>query len=119
MSIPTRQAGMVELAAPLPPGPLVNADLAPTGIGQRTWNLWHIASLWVGMSVCIPTYMLAASMIGAGMSWRLSLVAVMLGNTIVLLPMVINAHAGTKYGIPFPVYCRASFGTAGAHVPAL
>ena len=113
------RSGLVELAAPLPPGPLVNADLASTGIGQRTWNLWHIASLWVGMSVCIPTYMLAASMIDAGMTWRQSLVAIFLGNAIVLVPLVINAHAGTRYGIPFPVFARAAFGTRGAHLPSL
>ncbi len=98
---------------------LSNADLAPVASGQRTWNLWHIASLWVGMSVCIPTYMLAASMIGAGMTWLQSLLAILLGNVIVLVPLVINAHAGTRYGIPFPVFARASFGTAGAHVPSL
>lgn len=113
------RAGMVELSEPLPPGPLVNADLAPTGIAQRTWNLWHIASLWVGMSVCIPTYMLAASMIDAGLTWRQSLVAILLGNAIVLVPLVINAHAGTRYGIPFPVYARAAFGVRGANLPSL
>ena len=110
---------LVELEGPLPPGPLVNADLAPTAIYQRTWNVWHIASLWVGMSVCIPTYMLAASMIDAGMSWWQSLVTIALGNAIVLVPLAINAHAGTRYGIPFPVYARAAFGTRGAHVPSL
>ncbi len=115
----TMTGGLVELTAPLPPGPLVNADLAPTTVGRRTWNLWHIASLWVGMSVCIPTYMLAASMVDAGMTWRQSLVAILLGNLIVLVPMVINAHAGTRYGIPFPVYARAAFGTTGAHIPSL
>jgi len=103
----------------LPPGPLLNADLAPTPPGKRTWNLWHIASLWVGMSVCIPSYMLAAGMIQAGLSWQLSLLAVLLGNSIVWIPLVVNAHAGTRYGIPFPVYARASFGTRGAHVPAV
>ena len=115
----TTTHGLVDLTAPLPPGPLVNADLAPTPVDRRTWNLWHIASLWVGMSVCIPTYMLAASMIDAGMTWRQSLVAILLGNVIVLIPMAINAHAGTRYGIPFPVYARAAFGTTGAHVPSL
>src|SRR5205823_2004485 len=84
-----------------------------------TWNVWHIASLWVGMSVCIPTYMLAASMIDAGMTWWQSLVAIVLGNAIVFVPLVINAHAGTRYGIPFPVYARAAFGPRGAHVPSL
>lgn len=110
---------MVELTDELPPSALVNDDLAPVGIASRTWNLWNIASLWVGMSVCIPTYMLSASMIESGMSWWQSLLAILLGNAIVLLPMVINAHAGTKYGIPFPVFARASFGTVGANVPAL
>jgi NCS1 family nucleobase:cation symporter-1 len=110
---------MVGLTADLPPGPLVNPDLAPTGLTSRTWNVWHIASLWVGMSVCIPTYMLASSMIQAGMTWWQSLMAIFLGNAIVLLPLVINAHAGTRYGIPFPVYARASYGTRGAHLPAL
>ncbi len=113
------RAGMVELAEPLPPSDLVNADLAPTRLDQRAWNLWHIASLWVGMSVCIPTYMLAASMIDAGLSWGQSLVAILLGNVIVLVPLVINAHAGTRYGIPFPVFARAAFGTRGAHLPSL
>ena len=102
-----------------PPGALVNEDLAPTPPEKRTWNLWHIASLWVGMSVCIPSYMLAAGMIQAGLSWRQALLAVFLGNAIVWLPLVINAHAGTRYGIPFPVYSRASFGTRGAHLPAV
>src|SRR3989454_5203968 len=110
---------MFDLTEPLPPGPLVNADLAPTGIGQRTWKVWHIASLWIGMSVCIPTYMLAASMIAAGMNWWQSLVAILLGNMIVLVPLVISAHAGTRYGIPFPVFARAAFGTRGAHIPSL
>ncbi|MBI2073425.1 MAG: NCS1 family nucleobase:cation symporter-1 [Gemmatimonadetes bacterium] len=112
-------ADPVALSEGLAPSGLLNPDLAPIPPDRRTWNLWHIASLWVGMSVCIPTYMLAASMIDAGLSWRLSLFAVVLGNAIVLVPMVINAHAGTKYGIPFPVYSRAAFGTTGAHVPAL
>ncbi|HEX2076160.1 MAG TPA: NCS1 family nucleobase:cation symporter-1 [Longimicrobium sp.] len=110
---------MTDPTLDLPPGPLLNADLAPTPPEKRTWNLWHIASLWVGMSVCIPSYMLAAGMIQAGLSWRMSLLAVLLGNAIVWIPLVINAHAGTRYGIPFPVYARASFGTRGAHVPAV
>lgn len=115
----TTIGGLVGLSEPLPPGPLVNADLAPSPVERRTWNLWHLASLWVGLSVCIPTYMLAASMIDAGLTWRQSLVAILLGNVIVLVPMVINAHAGTRYGIPFPVYARAAFGTMGAHIPSL
>jgi NCS1 family nucleobase:cation symporter-1 len=98
---------------------LVNEDLAPIPVDRRTWNLWHIASLWVGMSVCIPTYMLAASMIESGMTWRQSLFAIFLGNAIVLVPLAINGFAGTRYGIPFPVYARASFGLTGAHIPSL
>ncbi|HSR69224.1 MAG TPA: NCS1 family nucleobase:cation symporter-1 [Acidobacteriota bacterium] len=99
--------------------PLINKDLAPTRDEERTWGLWHIASLWVGMSVCIPTYMLASSMISAGMTWQESLVAIFLGNAIVLLPLILNAHAGTRYGIPFPVFARAAFGTKGAHIPSM
>ncbi|HEX2449883.1 MAG TPA: NCS1 family nucleobase:cation symporter-1, partial [Gemmatimonadales bacterium] len=113
------RADLVELPEPPPPGPLVNPDLAPTPLSARTWGRWHIASLWVGLSVCIPTYMLAASMIQAGMTWWESLAAILLGNAIVLVPMIVNAHAGTRYGIPFPVYARAAYGPRGAHVPAL
>ncbi|TFH64386.1 MAG: nitrate reductase, partial [Gemmatimonadales bacterium] len=110
---------MVELTEPLEEGPLVSAHLAPTPLAGRTWSRWHIASLWVGMSVCIPTYMLAASMIDAGLAWKQSLLAILIGNAIVLVPMVINAHAGTRYGIPFPVYARAAYGYRGAHLPSL
>lgn len=98
---------------------LSNEDLAPTPAASRTWNLWHFAALWVGMAVCIPTYTLAAGLIDQGMSWKEALACVALGNTIVLLPMVLNAHPGTRYGIPFPILARASFGVLGANVPAL
>ncbi|RMH95874.1 MAG: nitrate reductase [Calditrichaeota bacterium] len=111
--------GLVELIEDPRESHLSNADIAPTRIHQRSWNRWHIASLWVGMSVCIPTYMLAASMINQGMNWWQSLLAIFLGNAIVLIPMVLNAHAGTRYGIPFPVYVRAAFGIFGAHIPSL
>jgi NCS1 family nucleobase:cation symporter-1 len=98
---------------------LWNPDLAPTDAARRTWSMWHIAALWVGMSVCITTYTLASSMIDAGMTWWQALLTVTLGNVIVLVPMVLNAHAGTKYGIPFPVFVRSSFGTLGANVAAM
>ena len=111
--------GLVELAGELPEGPFSNPDLAPTAISERSWNLWNLASLWVAMSVCIPTYMLAASMIESGMNWWQSLFTILLGNAIVLVPLAVNGHAGTRYGIPFPVYARASFGLRGAHVPSL
>lgn len=98
---------------------LSNEDLAPTRPEKRTWNLWHFAALWVGMAVCIPTYTLAAGLIDQGMSWSEALLCVALGNTIVLIPMILNAHAGTRYGIPFPVFARASFGVLGANLPAV
>src|SRR5262249_24240844 len=79
---------------------------------------WSIAALWVSMAACIPTYQLASSLVSGGMNWWQAVLTISLGNLIVLVPMVLNAHAGTKYGIPFPVYCRASFGTWGANVPA-
>lgn len=99
--------------------PLINSDIAPVPQDKRTWNMWHLAALWIGMSVCIPTYMLASSMIQAGMTWWQSVLTVLLGNIIVLVPMILMGHAGTKYGIPFPVLARSSFGTKGAHIPAI
>lgn len=102
-----------------PSSPLSNPDLAPVPLEKRTWSLWNIAALWVGMAVCIPTYTLAAGMISQGMSWRQAVFTVALGNLIVCIPMVLNAHAGTKYGIPFPVLLRASFGVYGANVAAV
>jgi NCS1 family nucleobase:cation symporter-1 len=98
---------------------LYNEDLAPVPPGRRTWGLYNYASLWVGMSVCIPTYMLASGLIAGGMSWWQAIGTILLGNLIVLVPMLLNAHAGTRYGIPFPVLVRASFGVLGANVPAV
>ena len=98
---------------------LANSDLAPTTPADRTWSTWNIAALWIGMAVCIPTYTLAAGMIEQGMAWWQAVLTVALGNCIVLIPMVLNGHAGAKYGIPFPVLMRASFGTVGANIPAL
>lgn len=97
----------------------LSRDMAPTTPDERKWGMKDIAALWISMSACIPTYMLASSLIAEGMSWSQAVLTIFLGNLIVLLPMVLNAHAGTKYGIPFPVYCRASFGILGANVPAL
>ena len=99
--------------------PLWNPDLAPTAPEQRTWSTYNIAALWIGMSVVITTYTLASGLMAQGMTWAQALVTILLGNTIVLIPMMLNAHAGTKYGISFPVLCRASFGVRGANVPAL
>ena len=98
---------------------LINEDLAPVPSDKRTWTMGNIAALWVGMAVCIPTYSLASGMIGAGMAWWQALLTVFLGNVIVLIPMTLNAHPGTAYGIPFPVLLRASFGIRGANVAAL
>lgn len=98
---------------------LTNEDLAPIPADKRTWKTWDYAALWIGMSICIPTYGLASGLFAAGMSWWQAVLTVLLGNLVVLVPMVLNGHAGAKYGIPFPVLARASFGTLGANVPAL
>jgi len=98
---------------------LYNPDLAPIPPERRTWGTYNYASLWVAMSVCIPTYMLASGLIAGGMSWIQALFTILLGNLIVLIPMLLNAHAGTRYGIPFPVFVRASFGVRGANLPAV
>src|ERR1700733_4945893 len=97
----------------------INHDMAPVTAAGRKWGTWDIAALWISMSACIPTYMGASSLIAEGMNWWQAVLTIFLGNTIILVPMILNAHAGTKYGIPFPVYCRASFGILGANVPAL
>ena len=98
---------------------LYNEDLAPVPMNRRKWRVGSIAALWISMSACIPTYMLASSLIGGGMNWWQAVLTIFLGNVIILIPMILNADAGTRYGIPFPVFCRASFGTRGANIPAL
>ncbi len=99
--------------------PYINHDLEPTRLRDRKWATKDIAALWISMSACVPTYMLASSLISVGMSWWQAVLTITLGNVVVLAPMVLNAHAGTKYGIPFPVYCRPAFGVLGANVPAI
>jgi NCS1 family nucleobase:cation symporter-1 len=98
---------------------LYSEDLAPVPESKRTWTTWNYAALWISMSLCIPTYMLSSSLIEGGMNWWQAVLTIFLGNTIVLIPMILNGHAGAKYGIPFPVFARASFGTKGANIPAL
>lgn len=98
---------------------LINEDLAPIPQSKRKWGTWNYAALWISMSLCIPTYMLASGMIKDGLNWWQAILIFFLGNTIVLIPMILNGHAGAKYGIPFPVLARASFGTKGANIPAI
>jgi nucleobase:cation symporter-1, NCS1 family len=107
----------MEITGPDPA--LYNADLAPIPAARRSWTTYNYASLWFSMSVNISTYMLASGLIAGGMSWKQAIGTVFLGNLIVLIPMILNAHAGAKYGIPFPVYVRASFGVRGANIPAI
>jgi NCS1 family nucleobase:cation symporter-1 len=111
--------GIHELTTDVSGSPYYNFDMAPTSLAQRRWGTRDLAALWISMSACIPTYQLASSLIEQGMNWWQAVLTIFLANLIVLVPMVMNAHAGTKYGIPFPVYCRASFGILGANVPAL
>ncbi|RJG09500.1 NCS1 family nucleobase:cation symporter-1 [Massilia cavernae] len=98
---------------------LWNEDLAPTSAAQRTWLWYHFAALWVGMVMCIPAYTLSATLIEGGMSGYQAVLTVFLANAIVLIPMLLIGHAGTKYGIPYAVLARSSFGTFGARLPAL
>ncbi|HJY27057.1 MAG TPA: cytosine permease, partial [Pyrinomonadaceae bacterium] len=98
---------------------LYNHDLAPVPISRRNWTTYNYAALWISMAHCIPTYMLSSGLISAGMNWWQALFTILLGNTIVLIPILLNSHPGTKYGIPFPVFARAAYGTLGSNVPAL
>ncbi len=109
----------VELTEDVSASPLWNPDLAPTPLSRRTWTTYHFAALWIGMSVVITTYTLASGLMQQGMTWWQAMLTILLGNAIVLVPMILNAHAGTKYGISFPVLCRASFGVKGANLPAI
>jgi nucleobase:cation symporter-1, NCS1 family len=113
--------GRVELAegVVLDDARLYNEDLAPTRLEKRTWSTYTYAALWISMAHCIPTYMLASGLIGTGMNWWQALLTILVGNTIVLAPILLNSHPGTKYGIPFPVFARASYGVFGANVPAV
>ena len=113
--------GRVELAdaSAIATSPLYNEDLAPVPIARRTWTTYNYAALWISMAHCIPTYMLASGLMNSGMDWKQALFTILLGNMIVLVPILLNSHPGTKYGIPFPVFARAAYGTAGSNLPAL
>src|SRR5882762_667705 len=99
--------------------PLFNRDLAPVKVADRNWTTYNYAALWISMAHCIPTYMLSSGLISAGMNWWQALITILLGNVIVLVPILLNSHPGTKYGIPFPVFARAGYGTYGSNLPAL
>jgi NCS1 family nucleobase:cation symporter-1 len=112
-------AELARIKAEVSTSSLYNEDLAPTGPEERTWTTYNIAALWIGMSIVITTYLLASTLMAAGMNWWQALLTISLGNILVLIPMLLNAHAGTKYGVPFPVFVRASFGVRGANFAAI
>ena len=100
--------------------PRYNEDIAPTRASQRTWTRWNVASLWVGMAICVPTYTLGGILTaGFGLSVSEALWTILVANVIVLIPLTLNAYPGTRYGIPCPVVMRASFGIIGSNVPSL
>ncbi|MBL1279951.1 MAG: NCS1 family nucleobase:cation symporter-1 [Fluviicola sp.] len=110
---------IVELTEDLSSSSLYSEDLAPVPKEKRTWTKWSLAALWVGMAVCIPTYLLASYMMKEGMGWLESIIIIGIANIIITIPMVLNGHAGVKYGIPFPVIGRSSFGTKGIHLASI
>jgi nucleobase:cation symporter-1, NCS1 family len=110
---------IIELTEDVSSSPLYSEDFAPIPQSERTWSAGNIAAIWIGMAVCIPTYMLASSLIQQGMNWWQALITILLGNVIVLIPMILNAHVGTKYGIPLPVFLRLNFGIDGAILASL
>jgi cytosine/uracil/thiamine/allantoin permease len=99
--------------------PLYSEDIAPLPPEKRTWSMWNLAALWVGVAVCIPTYLLASQMIQAGLSWLEAMIIIVLGNLLITVPMVLNGKAGVKYGLPFPVLARSAFGIYGVHIATL
>ncbi len=110
---------IVELKEDVSQSPLFSEDLAPVPPEKRTWNKWNLAAIWVGMAVCIPTYLLASYMIKTGLNWLEALIIIGIANLIITVPMILNGHAGVKYGIPFPVIGRAAFGTKGIHLASV
>ena len=110
---------IVELQEDVSNSPLYSEDLAPVSKENRTWNKWNLAAIWVGMAVCIPTYLLASYMIKTGLNWYEALIIIGLANLIITVPMILNGHAGVKYGVPFPVIGRAAFGTKGIHIASV
>ncbi len=119
MGIVREVDGRFELTQELPRSQFYNKDLAPVRLEKRTWGYYEYFAMWVGMSVCVPTWMLGASMIAAGFDWLTTILTIFLGNVIVLIPMILDSFAGAKYGIPFPVFLRSAFGLFGANIPAL
>ncbi len=109
---------IVHLTEDVSQSPLYSPDLAPVPAEHRTWNKWNLAALWVGMAVCIPTYILASYMMKSGLSWQAALIIIGLANLVITLPMALNGHAGVRYGVPFPVIGRVAFGTKGIYVPS-
>ena len=110
---------IVELKEDVSSSSLYSEDLAPVPSSKRTWTKWDLAAIWVGMAVCIPTYLLASYMIKTGLNWYEALIIIGVANLIITVPMVLNGHAGVKYGVPFPVIGRSSFGTKGIHIPSV
>ena len=115
----SEESEIVELNQDFSSSPLYGEDLAPVPKDKRTWSTLNLAALWVGMAVCIPTYLLASYMMKTGLNWVEALVIIGVANLIITIPMVLNGHAGVKYGIPFPVIGRSSFGTKGIHLPSV
>jgi cytosine/uracil/thiamine/allantoin permease len=110
---------IIELKEDVSLSPLYSEDLAPVPTSKRTWTKWNLAAIWIGMAVCIPTYLLASYMIKTGLSWTEALIIIGIANLIITVPMVLNGHAGVKYGVPFPVIGRSSFGIKGIHIPSV
>lgn len=110
---------IIELKEDVTSSPLYSEDLAPVPKNKRTWTKWNLAAIWVGMAVCIPTYLLASYMIKTGLSWIEALIIIGVANLIITVPMVLNGHAGVKYGVPFPVIGRSAFGVKGIHIPSV
>ncbi|MBX6394530.1 MAG: NCS1 family nucleobase:cation symporter-1 [Alicyclobacillaceae bacterium] len=108
-----------QVARELSQSPLWNDDLRPTTRDEHHWTTWNFAALWISMCLCIPSYTLAGGLIDLGMNWWQAVLTVVLGNLLVLIPILLNSHAGAKFGIPYPVYARLWFGASGAHIPAL
>ncbi|MFM1651000.1 NCS1 family nucleobase:cation symporter-1 [Brevibacillus sp. B_LB10_24] len=123
MKVQREEGGIVTLTEEglkqIKDSPLFNEGLRPTSKAEHHWTAYNFASLWIGMCICLPAYSLAAGLIALGMNWVQAIITIILGNLIVLIPILLNSHAGTKFGIPYPVFARLWFGSKGTHIPSL
>ena len=118
----TRQVNrQVQLADPayIATSPYANPELGGVPLSKRTWTTYNYIAIWMGMSHCVTSYLLASGLIVLGMSWLQAFLTITIANFVVLIPMILKGRAGCLVGIPFPVFSRAFYGIRHENLAAL